>query len=297
MAIKESKGRKVFNLFNIIFLSIITLICVLPFIHLFAVSMSSQAATTAGEVGLLPKEVSLEAYKYLLQKREFFQSMGVTVVRVLIGTVISMAITILTAYPLSKSDLRFKKRIIYVWFFSFTMFFSGCMIHTYMVIKSLGLIDTIWALVLPTAMNVWNVILLLNFFRQIPKDLEEVALIDGASQFYILCKIYLPISLPSLATILLFTIVGHWNSWFDGMLYLNTTSKYPLQTYLSTVVLDQNMTANQMMSPEQLLALESIGDLNLQAAQIFVGALPILLVYPFLQRFFIKGIVVGSVKG
>lgn len=297
MAMKESRGRKAFNIVNIIILSCITLICILPFIHLLAISLSSEAATAAGEVGLFPKEVSIEAYKYLLQKKEFFQAMGVTVVRVIIGTVIGMVLTILTAYPLSKADLRFKKRSWYVWFFAFTMFFSGGMIPTYMVIKELNMIDSIWALVLPTALNVWNIILLLNFFRQIPKDLEEVALIDGASQFYILCKIYIPISLPSLATILLFTIVGHWNAWFDGVLYINTTSKYPLQTYLSTVVLDQNMTANQMMSPEQLLALENIGDLNLQAAQIFVGALPILLVYPFLQRFFIKGIVVGSVKG
>lgn len=297
MAMKESRGRKAFNIVNIIILSCITLICILPFIHLLAISLSSEAATASGEVGLFPKEVSIEAYKYLLQKKEFFQAMGVTVVRVIIGTVIGMVLTILTAYPLSKADLRFKKRSWYVWFFAFTMFFSGGMIPTYMVIKELNMIDSIWALVLPTALNVWNIILLLNFFRQIPKDLEEVALIDGASQFYILCKIYIPISLPSLATILLFTIVGHWNAWFDGVLYINTTSKYPLQTYLSTVVLDQNMTANQMMSPEQLLALENIGDLNLQAAQIFVGALPILLVYPFLQRFFIKGIVVGSVKG
>lgn len=297
MARRESTSRKVFNVFNITFLCIITLICVLPFIHLLAISLSSQGATAAGEVGLLPKEFSLEAYKYLLQKKEFFQSMGVTVVRVVIGTAFSMAVTILTAYPLSKEDGRFRGRSKYVWFFAFTMFFGGGMIPTYMVIKGLGLIDSIWALILPSAMNVWNVILLLNFFRQIPKDLEEVALIDGASQYFILAKIYLPIALPALATILLFTIVGHWNSWFDGVLYLNTPSKYPLQTYLSTIVLDQNMMSNQIMSPQQLLALEKIGDMNLQAAQIFVGALPILLVYPFLQRFFIKGIVVGSVKG
>lgn len=297
MKVKQSTGRKVFNVFNVIFLTIVTLICVLPFIHLFAISLSSEAATAAGKVGLWPVDAGIEAYQYLLQKAEFFRSMGVTLVRVVIGTCIGMFLTILTAYPLSKPDMRFKQRSLYVWVLAFTMFFSGGMIPTYMVIKNLHLIDSIWALVLPAALNVWNVVLLLNFFRQIPKDLEEVALLDGASQFYILLKIYLPISLPSLATILLFTIVEHWNAWFDGVLYINTPAKYPLQTYLSTLILDQNMASNQMMSPQQLMLLEKIGDMNLKSAQIFVGALPILLVYPFLQRFFIKGIVVGSVKG
>lgn len=297
MKIKVSTSRKVFNVLNIIILSSVTLICVLPFVHLLAVSLSSSTATASGDVGLIPVDFGLESYEYLLQKQEFFRSMGVTVVRVVIGTVFGMALTILTAYPLSKETLRFKRRPLYVCFFAFTMFFGGGMIPTYMVINQLELIDTIWALVLPTAMNVWNVILLLNFFRQIPKELEEAALLDGANQLYILGKVYLPISLPSLATVLLFTIVSHWNAWFDGVLYINTTSKYPLQTYLSTIILDTNAMNNQMMTPEQMELMERLGNLNLQAAQVFVGALPILLVYPFLQRFFIKGIVVGSVKG
>ncbi|MEG0153707.1 MAG: carbohydrate ABC transporter permease, partial [Cellulosilyticaceae bacterium] len=190
-----------------------------------------------------------------------------------------------------------KARTNYVCFFSFTMFFSGGLIPTYMVIKELHLLDTIWALVLPGAVSVWNVVLLLNFFRQIPKELEEAALIDGAGQFTILVKVFLPIAVPSLATILLFTMVGQWNSWFDGVMYLNTTSKYPLQTYLSTIVLDQNMTNLNSMSPEQLKRMSEIGSLNLKSAQIFLGALPILCVYPFLQKFFVKGIIVGSVKG
>lgn len=297
MKIRVSTSRKIFNVFNIVILSIVTLICVLPFVHLLAVSLSSQAATSAGIVGLWPKDFGWEAYEYLLQKQEFFRSMGVTLIRVFTGTILGMVLTVLTAYPLSKETLRFKQRPIYVCFLAFTMFFGGGMIPTYMVIKELGMIDTMWALILPTAMNVWNVILLLNFFRQIPKDLEEAALLDGAGQFYILGKIYLPISLPSLATVLLFTIVAHWNAWFDGVLYINTTSKYPLQTYLSTIILDSNAMNNQMVTPEQMELMERIGSQNLQAAQVFVGALPILLVYPFLQRFFIKGIVVGSVKG
>lgn len=297
MNVRESKGRILFQICNMIVLSIMTLVCILPFIHLLAVSFSSQEATTAGIVGLWPKEFGWEAYQYLLQKQEFFRSMGITLVRVVLGTAIGMTLTVLTAYPLSKETSRFKQRPLYVCFLAFTMFFSGGMIPAYMVIKELKLIDTMWALVLPTAMNVWNIILLLNFFRQIPKDLEEAALLDGAGQAYILGKIYLPVSLPSLATVLLFTIVTHWNAWFDGVMYINTTSKYPLQTYLSTIILDTNAMSNMMMTPEQMELLDRVGSQNLQAAQVFVGALPILLVYPFLQRYFMKGIVVGSVKG
>lgn len=297
MAIKDSPSRKVFNVVNMIFLISMTLICVLPFIHIFALSLSSELATSAGEVGLLPKEFSVEAYLFLLQKKDFFRAMGVSVIRVILGTIISMSVVILTAYPLSKENTKFKSRTIYVWFFAFTMFFSGGLIPTYMVMKSLNLLDTIWVLILPGALSVWNVVLLLNFFRQIPKELEEAALIDGAGQLTILIKVFLPIAVPSLATILLFTMVGHWNAWFDGVMYLNTPSKYPLQTYLSTIVLDQNMTNLNSMSPEQIKRMQEIGSLNLKSAQIFLGALPILCVYPFLQRFFVKGIVVGSVKG
>ncbi|MGL6174691.1 MAG: carbohydrate ABC transporter permease [Cellulosilyticaceae bacterium] len=297
MAIRESKSRKVFNIINMLFLLAVTVVCVLPFIHLLALSLSSDLATAAGEVGLLPKDFSLEAYKFLLQKKDFFRSMGVSVIRVIVGTSISLGLVILTAYPLSKENERFKSRTLYVWFFAVTMFFGGGLIPTYMVIKELHLIDTIWALVLPGALSVWNVVLLLNFFRQIPKELEEAALIDGAGQLTILFKLFVPIALPAIATLLLFTMVGHWNSWFDGVMYLNSPKKYPLQTYLSTIVLDQNLSNLDSMSPEQLKRMEDIGSLNLKSAQIFMGALPILCVYPFLQRFFVKGIVVGSVKG
>lgn len=297
MAIKESKSRKIFNVSNIIFLTLVTVICVLPFVHLLALSLSSETATAAGEVNLLPKDFSVEAYRYLLQKKDFFRSMGVSVWRVVLGTTISMLLIIITAYPLSKESLKFKARTRYVWFFAITMFFGGGLIPTYMIIKELNLIDTIWALVLPGALSVWNIVLLLNFFRQIPKELEEAAVMDGAGQMTILFKIFVPIALPAIATLVLFTMVGHWNAWFDGVMYLNTPSKYPLQTYLSTIVLDQNLSNLNSMSPEQLKRMQEIGNLNLKSAQIFMGALPILCVYPFLQRFFVKGIVVGSVKG
>nr|WP_307989187.1 carbohydrate ABC transporter permease [uncultured Niameybacter sp.] len=296
MAIKESTGRKVFNVINMIILTLITLICIVPFIHLLALAFSSGAEAAAGGVGLLPKNFSTEAFKYVAQKKEFFQSTFISTMRVVVGTAISMGLVILTAYPLSKEQNEFKGRTAYVWFFAITMFFNGGLIPTYMIIKELNLINSFWVFVLPGAMNVWNAIILLNFFRQIPKSLEEAAIIDGANKFTVLTKIFLPLSLPALATLTLFTAIGHWNAWFDGVMYINSPDKYPLQTYLSTLVIQQNISTNEVMTPEQLEQLSKIGDSNLRAAQIFLGSLPIMLVYPFLQKYFVKGLTIGGVK-
>lgn len=293
--IKDSPSRKVFNLVNVLFLSLLGVVCVLPFMHLLALSFSSAVESSAGTVGFIPKGLSIEAYKFLLQKVEFFKSLGVTVIRVILGLTIGMTVVILAAYPLSKEATRFKKRTLYVWFFAITMFIGGGLIPTYMVIRQLKITNTIWALVLPGACSVWNIVMLLNFFRQIPRGLEEAAIIDGASQFQVLRKVFLPISKPSLATLSLFTMVGHWNSWFDGMLYINNPAKYPLQTYLSTIVIGRS--SNQVMTQEQLELLKNVSEQNLIAAQIFLGALPIMLVYPFLQKYFVKGLTIGSVKG
>jgi len=175
------------------------------------------------------------------------------------------------------------------------MFFGGGLIPTYILVKNTGLIDSIWALILPGALNVWNMVLMLNFFRSIPKELDEAATIDGAGHWIILWKIYLPVSLPSIATIGLFTIVGHWNAWFDGILYLNSPDKYPLQTYLSTLIMSMNAQMSSI-SIEQIKAMENLSEKTLKTAQIFMGALPIMIVYPFLQKYFVKGIIVGSVK-
>ncbi|MBR2567927.1 MAG: carbohydrate ABC transporter permease, partial [Paenibacillus sp.] len=203
-------------------------------------------------------------------------------------------LVILTAYPLSRETTVFKQRTAYVWFFVITMFFGGGLIPTYMVIRSTGLLDTIWALVIPGALNVWNMVMLLNFFRNTPKDLDEAALMDGAGHLSLLFRIYLPTSLPAIATILLFTIIGHWNAWFDGILYMNSPDNYPLQTYLSTLISTSN---RESISVDELASMASYGEKTLRTAQIFMGALPIMAVYPFLQQYFVKGITVGSVKG
>ncbi|QHW31896.1 carbohydrate ABC transporter permease [Paenibacillus rhizovicinus] len=293
MVYKASWSRKVFIFFNVVLLSAILALGILPFIHMLAISLSSTTAAAAAEVGLWPVGFSLEAYRYLGQKAEFIHSLGVSVERVLLGTVVNMLFVVITAYPLSRSNGQFRYRTLYVWFFAVTMFFGGGLIPTYVIVKETHLLDSIWALVLPGALNVWNAVMLLNFFRGIPKELDEAATIDGAGHWTLLWKIYLPVSLPALATITLFTVVGHWNSWFDGILYMNSPANYPLQSYLSTLVTSIN---KQAISLDDLSRLENISEKTLRTAQIFLGALPIMLVYPFLQKFFIKGITVGSVK-
>jgi len=286
-------SRQLFIVINSIVLASLFVLGLLPFIHLLSVSLSSNIAALSNQVKLWPVGFTLEAYRFLGQKPEFLDSLVVSLQRVVLGTAINMALVVMAAYPLSKEVERFRLRTVYVWFFAVTMFLGGGLIPTYIVVKETGIMDSIWALILPGALSVWHMVMLLNFFRSVPRDLEEAAIVDGAGQLKILARIYLPISLPAIATILLFTLVGHWNSWFDGILYMNSPSHYPLQSYLYTLVTKINIEA---ISTEDLGTLNRLSEKTLRSAQIFLGALPIMVVYPFLQRYFIKGITVGSVK-
>ncbi|MBE9915913.1 carbohydrate ABC transporter permease [Paenibacillus donghaensis] len=267
--------------------------CILPMIHILALSFSSGSAAAAGKVTLWPVEFTTVAYQNIISKPQYITAFMVTLKRVVLGTSISMLLTVLAAYPLSKEASQFKFRTAYAWYCVITILFSGGLIPWYMTIKATGLMDTIWALVLPGAVPVFNVILLLNFYRGLPKELEESAKIDGANHFVTLFKIYLPLSTPALATIGLFTIVGHWNSWFDGLILMNRPENYPLQTFLQTIIIKKDF---RFISSDELDILRQLSDRTSTAAQIFIAAFPILIVYPFLQRFFIKGIVMGSVK-
>ena len=299
MKIKKSKGRIAFEVVNYTILGLLALMCIFPFIHLLAVSFSADEFTSKGEIFLLPKGFTLQAYEYLAQKKEFFTALGISVLRTVIGTAISLIVVVMTAYPLSKTDGRFKGRTVFTWFFLITMFLGGGLFATYFLYKQLGLLNSFLVYILPGACDVWFVLMLMNFFRGIPKEIEEAALIDGAGQFSFLFKLYIPLAMPSIATIILFTAIGQWNSWFDGIMFMNDPSKYPLQSYLYTMIISSDPTKQSgfTLTPEQLEALKNIGGKNLQSAQIFLGILPIALVFPFLQRFFVKGITVGSVKG
>lgn len=286
-------SRRIFLVANYIFLIVLGLLCLFPLVHVLAVSFSSSSAATAGAVKFWPVGFTLHSYDFVLAKPAFLRSFGVTLERVALGTAINMLLTLLIAYPLSKKKGRFQFRTFYAWYFVFTILFGGGLIPWYMTIQATGLMDTIWALVLPGAVPVFNVIILLNFFAGLPQELEESAFIDGAGHWSALWRIYAPLSMPALATLMLFAMVGHWNAWFDGLILMNRQEHYPLSSYLQTVVVNQDLTANMS---ENLKTLQEISDRTTKAAQIFLAALPILLVYPFLQRYFVKGMVLGGVK-
>lgn len=291
------KRISVFQIFNYFFLTLLIVICFVPILHVIALSFSEKIEAVAGHVGLIPVGFNLAAYQYVMEDNQFWTSLGVTLLRVAIGVPVNILLVIMTAYPLSKSNKKFHARTVFSWFFVFTMLFNGGQIPLYMVISKLKMINTIWALTLPGAMNVSFMILMLNFFRGIPTEIEDAAVIDGASQMKTLFRIYLPMSLPSLATIILFATVANWNVWMDGYIYMNTPDKYPLQTYLATLVMESKNNVETLMTPEQLARMEHTSEKTIEAAQIFLAALPIMCVYPFLQKYYIKGIVVGSVKG
>ncbi|MBP1991052.1 carbohydrate ABC transporter permease [Paenibacillus eucommiae] len=289
-----SLGRKVFIVGNYTFLILLSFLCLFPLIHVLAISFSSSAAASAGLVKLWPVDFTLSSYRYILNKQEFIRSFGITMQRVVLGFTINMLMTIICAYPLSKETKDFKFRTYYAWYFIITILFGGGLIPWYMTVSETGLIDSIWALIIPGAVPVFSVILLLNFFRGLPKEIEESAFMDGAGHWVVLWRIYVPLSLPSLATVSLFTIVGHWNAWFDGLILMNFPENYPLSTYLQLMIINSNP---MKLDASNMQELAEISDRTTRASQIFLGALPILLVYPFLQKYFVKGIVLGSVKG
>ncbi|MEV5025548.1 carbohydrate ABC transporter permease [Paenibacillus sp. LPE1-1-1.1] len=291
--IRMSIGYRIFNVWNMVFLVSLSIICILPLVHVLALSFSNSSAAGAGLVKLWPVGFTTNSYEFILKKPAFLNSLVVTLERVFLGTFINMMITLLVAYPLSKETQTFRFRTLYAWLFVFTILFSGGLIPWYMTVKWTGIMDTIWALVLPGAVPVFNIILLLNFFRGLPKELEESSSIDGASHWTTLWRIYAPLSMPALATIGLFTIVGHWNAWFDGLILMKSHDNYPLSTYLQTILVSIDLTT---VSGESMKDLSEVSDRTAKSAQIFLGALPILLVYPFLQKYFVKGIVLGSVK-
>ncbi|AOK88920.1 carbohydrate ABC transporter permease [Paenibacillus polymyxa] len=283
---------RIFNVFNICLLVILSIMCIVPLIHVLAVSFSAKSAADANLVGLWPVQFSLEAYKKTMNNPIFLHSIWISVCRTVLGTGLTLLITFLAAYPLSKETSVFRSRNVYSWLFVFSMIFNGGLVPFYMVIQKIHLMDSFWVLVLPGAVNTFLVILMLNFFRGIPKEMEEAALIDGAGHFRTLFSIFLPISMPSIATIALFSMVFHWNSWFDGLLYLSNAKDYPLATFLQTVIIQKDMSS-MSMSPKEM---ELLSQTTVNAAQIFIGAAPILIVYPFLQKYFVKGMTLGSVK-
>ncbi len=264
-----------------------------PIWHTVAVSLSDKAAAAAGKVVFWPVGINVSAYYVILTDSAFVRAFLISVERVALGGTVNFALCVLMAYPLSRTLKEFRYRNVYMWFLIFCMLFNGGIIPLYVLMKSLGLFNSIWALVLPGAVPVFNVVLLMNFFRSLPKELTEAGYIDGAGPWYLAFRIFIPLSTPALATITLFSIVSHWNSFFDGLIFMRTPDLYPLQTYIQQLVVQisaQNIDHTKM----DLLA--KLSNQTLNAAKIAVSIVPILILYPFLQKYFVHGIILGSVK-
>lgn len=289
-----SRGERIFYIVNDVFLILLALLCLAPMIHMLAVSLSDNAEVVAGRVFFWPRRFSTATYEWLLGLKPFWNSMLISALRVLTSVPLTLLFTVLAAYPLSKSSDRFLGRTVFSWLFFITMILGGGMIPTYMTVSTLGLIGNFWALVIPNSVVAYYVLITLNFFRGLPEEMEEAARIDGASEWDILFRIVLPVSTPVLATIAVFCSLAQWNEWFLGMIYMRTPDQYPLMSYLQTTVVNVNL---EQLSPEQRERLAKVGTETYQAAQLFIAAVPMMCVYPFLQKYFVQGLVLGSVKG
>ena len=292
----RTTGQKIFNVFNYAFISLVVLSCILPFVHLLAVSFSSPVAVTSGYVRFLPVGFNVNAYAFAIGNGKFLRAMIISLQRVALGVAVNMLLIVITAFPLSHDGKKLLGRNAYMVFFVFTMIFSGGLIPTYIQVTRLGLLNTLWALVLPGALPVFSMIILMNFIRTLPEELEESAMLDGAGSLTILFRILLPLITPCLATVALFSIVGHWNDWFSGLIYMQTPTNYPLQTYLRFLLLRFEEII-RMASGDMARLIAMMNAQTGRAAQLFMGSVPVLLIYPFLQKYFTTGLILGSVKG
>lgn len=285
-------NTKIVDAVIMIFIGLISLFCLLPMVHLLAVSFSSNGAIMAGKVSIFPIGFNLTAYKSVFMHSAMVKSLFFSIFLVALYTLVAMCMTIIAAYPLTKQKLR--GRNFFLLLIVLTMFFSGGMIPDYLLMRELYLLDTIWVLVLPGAISAFYLIILKTFFSSIPSELEESARMDGASHLRILWSIILPLSLPSIATLSLFYAVGRWNGFQDALIYINSQGLYPIQLKLYALVISGQ--ANDMSIMEAQNAGAPVPQ-SLKAASIMFGTVPILLVYPFIQRYFISGVMIGAVKG
>jgi len=282
------------NRANFVIGSILTVFAVLtflPFYYVMMASVSDSNLTREGELLLLPRGFNLDAYALMFDNPGFWHSFLVTVTRTVLGLAVNLTLQLTIAYALSRTYLPGRK--FFMLYIILTMMFNGGIVPTFLIVKATGLIDTIWALIIPSAISTWNVILLRTFFENVPDSLEESAKIDGANDMFIFAKIYLPLSLPAIMTIGLFIAVHHWNAFMDAVIYTNSASLKVLQLFLRDMVIHMEMAA--LMG--DMSAMSEVSALSIRTAAIFLASLPILAVYPFIQRFFIKGVMVGAVKG
>lgn len=292
-ALKDSWDDKLFSIVTGFFILLLTAVCLIPFLYLLAESLSGAGPVMRGEVFLIPKEFTLETYRSIFQNGTLVSSLFRTVFLTIASVLVSMTVTVMCAYPLSIPGLKGKKGITF--FIMVTMYFSGGMIPSYLLVHKLGLIDSYWSLILPCALSTYNMLVMRSFFVSIPSSLREAALIDGAGDFAILTKVVLPLSKPALATISLFYAVSRWNGLQDALLYINDPSKAVLQIRLKQLI--QSTEAMKELMQEGAMAAETMPTQAVRAGTLIFSMIPILIIYPFLQKYFVKGTMIGSVKG
>lgn len=284
-----------FRILNSTLMVLLSLLCILPIVHVFMMSVSAKAAVEANLVGLWPIGFHWSNYQQMLGDERLLDAFQVSFLRVVVGVSIQLFFILTLGYCLAREANEFKGRNVFMWFIVFPMLFQGGLIPTFLLIRQLGLLNTFWALVIgPIAIPIFSIILMMNFFRSLPHALYESAMIDGAGHWSILLQIFVPLAKPAIATMTLFSIVAHWNAWFDGLIYMNDMSKWPVQTFLRSFLLQQIDFSS--LSLDDLEAIDRLSNRSLRAAQLFIATVPVLAVYPFLQKHFIKGIVLGSVK-
>ena len=292
MKIKRSPGSRIFDFVNVFFLILLSLACFYPFYVIIISSISDGRDVMRGAVTLLPKNITLASYEVVMKDPYILISFRNSVFYTLVGTLINLIMTFLCAYPLSRPDLIGRKWLMRL--MTFSMFFSGGMIPTFLVVNSLGMVDTVWAMLIPGALSTYNMIVTRSFLQEIPEGLHESAALDGASEMCILTRIILPLSKAILATMALFYAVGHWNSYMNALLYLNDKNLYPIQSILRNMVVQGQMSgAMEIGSGSYFLIVDS----TIKYAVIMVATLPIIIVYPLLQKYFVKGVMIGSIKG
>lgn len=287
--INNSLGEVIFDIFNYLFLIIFSLVSILPFLNILASSFTNDAEIRSRSFFIIPHHITLDAFKYVFSSNTIMNSIFISIFVTLIGTFINLLFTVTMAYPLSRKNLMGRSFILNS--VIFTMVFSGGMIPTYLVIKSLHLINSYWSLWLPSAIGAMNLIIVKNFFEEMPQDLREAATIDGCTEVQILFKIILPLAKPMVATFALFYAVSHWNNFMGPLLYINDSEKWPFQIILRQLII-LSRTATQLDETQIAAPQESM-----KMAVIVVGMLPIMLVYPFLQKYFAKGVMTGAIKG
>ena len=293
MVIKETFSDKVFNFFNVHHTILIYIIVLYPLIYILSASCSERMAVMNGEVLLITVDFTFAGYQKVFQNEDIVTGYLNSIQYTIVGTAVNLIMTVLGAYPLSRKD--FYGRNVLTAFFAFTMFFGGGMIPTYLVIQDLGLLNNFWVMILPGAVSVWSMVIVRTFFQSsIPDELREAAVIDGCSNTRLLMTIILPLSIPVLAVITMQYAVGHWNAYFNALIYITDREKYPLQMVLRELLMQSKM--DEMMDTEGAVTQQMLAE-SLKYAVMVVASVPVLLVYPFLQRYFVKGVMVGAIKG